>query len=219
MNETFVENSINEYPFDANIAFDIGANFGKYTQMLSRKFKKVYAFEPDLTNIPVLRTATVEHGFNNVELVCKAISNKTGKTKFYYSDNNCGGHTIAEDIAYLEKYGHHKEQYREVSTITIDDFCYLKSIVPNLIKMDIEGAEDFAWEGAINTLRDNVVDIILEIHINVDTEKLSNFFRDLGYRFVKDDLSGWADKLERDRHYIITNRPAEQLESERPAAA
>ena len=219
MNETFVENSINEYPFDANVAFDIGANFGKYTQMLSRKFNKVYAFEPDLTNIPVLRTATIERGFHNVELVCKAVSNKTGRVKLYNSNDNCGGHTIAEDIAHLEKYGHHKTDYREVASITIDDFCYINKVVPNLIKVDIEGAEDFAFEGAINTLKNNIIDIVLEVHINVDTEKLSKFFHDLGYKFVADDLSGWADKLERDRHYIITNRPAEQLEAERPAAA
>jgi len=207
MSETFVEETIRKSMGD--VAFDIGANHGHYTNMLSKYFKYVYAFEPFPETVNHLRKKypqdRVHHHHVHVEEL--AISNVTGETPLYVSNASDTGHSISEQIVFSEEDPRYwgKEYFSRdrlimVPCITIDDYCKQHNLIPTLIKMDIEGGEAFAWEGAVDLLTNHNPQILLEIHL-IDMPKLETFFKDLGYKFYQDKHQ--VQHFERYQHYLI----------------
>ena len=61
--------------------------------------------------------------------------------------------------------------------------------------MDIEGGEDYAWEGAIETLKKNDVTIALEIHNGINVEFLVDLFIDIGYSVEADGAGEVANHI------------------------
>ena len=190
MSEEFFINRINQLNNSNGIAFDIGANIGDYSRILSTKFSTVYAFEPHPTNVSIIKNNTRP----NIIVEEVAISNTTGICKlFTQPDNLITGHSISKDIIAHPNWQLDKKRYIEVPCITIDDFCVKNNITPSFIKCDIEGGEAFIWETAIETLKNNNVIIALEIHYGVNVDKLLKIFTDLKYN-VTTDTPDWLSR-------------------------
>ena len=198
--ENYAKSVVNGLPVTDNVAFDIGANYGEYTEILSPKFKHVYAFEPNEDNIRILKRNI--RSCSNVTIEPIAISNETGTTRLYMCGNP-GGLSISKKIAAIPTWGHSPDRYETIPTITLDDFIEERGVTPSFIKMDIEAAEDFVWEGAVHTLKNNKLFILIEIHQTVNLPKLFKFFRDLKYKIYENDEL--VTKFEYDHHYLITN--------------
>lgn len=208
MDETFVLDCIEKYkPGLDEIAFDIGANRGIYSKVLAQKFCHVYAFEPFETNIATILQDTQD--IPNLTVVGAAISRKTGPVRLYINESNSGGHSISPKIAKAEKYGHRKNNHIEVDGITIDDFCKMHGVWPGFIKMDIEGAENFVWDGAGVLLEQIRPRIVLETHQTLDCKKLWTFFADLGYRAWGENRKR-ARVFEPDKHYLLYHRKSQE---------
>lgn len=129
---------------------DIGANVGYYTLLAAKlvgKSGKVYAFEPDPHNFSILKKNVSLNGYNNVVLTNKAVSDYTGRTRLFLSEDNGGHHRICSS----------PEERKSifVDTVTLDDFFKQKKVQINFIKMDIEGAEGRALEGMTQLLKKN----------------------------------------------------------------
>lgn len=179
MSEQFVMHCINNLTLSEKAAMDIGANIGKYTVPLSKKFKKVYAVEPHPDNIALLKQNT--NGCPNIEVFEGVISNKTGTTTLNVNKTNMGGHTLNENVSKHKEWGFYApEVLSDIKSITLDEFCKDKDI--ELLKIDIEGAEDFIFEGATETLKKPNINILIEVHNEVDTEKLYKIFESNGFR-------------------------------------
>ena len=78
----------------------------------------------------------------------------------------------------------------EAETITIDDYCKENDIKPDLIKMDIEGAELLALKGGIKTIKKHRPQLAISIyHCDSDfisipkylNENLENYCFKLGH--------------------------------------
>jgi FkbM family methyltransferase len=113
------------------VAFDVGAHAGYFTLLLSSAVGptgKVFAFEPDPSNLAVLEHHMQINGLTNVSIVPAAVSNQDGQTAFECSASMG---RIAASGSTL------------VRTMRLDQ---LPS--PDLIKMDIEGGEGDALDGA-----------------------------------------------------------------------
>jgi FkbM family methyltransferase len=176
MSEQFIIDKLNNLQYNAGIALDIGANIGSYSHFLSTKFSKVYAFEPHPDNVRRIRNLNIK----NIVVMEMAISNETGVCKlFTQPDNLITGHSINHDIIAHPNWQLDENRYMEVPCMTIDDFCKGKDI--SFIKCDIEGGEDFIWETAKETLKNNKLSIALEIHYGVDVDRLFSIFENLGY--------------------------------------
>jgi FkbM family methyltransferase len=118
------------------IAFDVGANVGFYTLALSRLVGEtghVYAFEPEAKNVSILRRHIALNELRNVTVVQAAVSNRTGLVEF-------------EGGGVLGRIGSNSEYM--VPAITLNDFVASGNPMPSFLKMDIEGAESLALEGA-----------------------------------------------------------------------
>ena len=135
--------------------FDIGANIGYYTLMLAKLVGnngKVYAFEPDPENYRLLVKNIKSNGYKNVIAVQKAVSNKNKKIKFFLSEEHRGNHRIYDpgDI----------RRVIEVEATTLDKFTCGK-VKPDIVKIDIEGAELLAISGMQDIIKWNKKIIII----------------------------------------------------------
>lgn len=153
------------------VIYDIGANAGFYTLLsavLTGSTGKVFAFEPVPQNIFYIRKHLEINKIANAIVVEKAISDKISKLKFDLSSNPSMGH--------LSEVGE-----ISVETISLDEFIKQGNPLPDLIKMDIEGAEFDALTGAKELLRTKKPVIFLATHGDEVKEKCLSLLKQFGY--------------------------------------
>lgn len=132
--------------------FDVGAHAGYYTLMLSRlvgSHGRVLAFEANPDNASNLRRHLQINDIQNVELIEAAVCDRNGEA-FFQSNAHRSGFGYMGALA---------ESGESVRTVVLDDFP-----VPDLIKMDIEGAETRALAGASKLLSARRTVIFLALH-------------------------------------------------------
>jgi FkbM family methyltransferase len=139
---------------------DIGANIGWHTINAAYKVGKsghVYAFEPRNLSRKLLQRSIIDNNFGERVTVS---SNGIGKNietvilKWATHGVNPGGATIDPTI----NLDGHSTQTIELIELDSIDFKKIK-----LIKIDIEGAEFLAMQGAVNTLKKHRPIILSEI--------------------------------------------------------
>ena len=115
---------------------DVGANIGDYA-IRAAKYCKVYAIEPLPRNYKILK---INEKLNNVKINSfnMAAGNKNGKIKLYYEPGAYGTPSVKRKQNY----------FIEVEMKPLDEIINEESI--DLIKIDVEGAEDLVLEGARN---------------------------------------------------------------------
>ena len=203
--EEFISTYLKSLPRSYGCALDIGANYGIYTQTMSQKFQKVYAFEPHPENIAILNENTST--FNNVVVVPLALSQNGQSCTLIGNGYDSGGHSIMEDLATHGTWGHSLENTIVVPSTTLDAFCIGKNI--SLMKCDIEGGEYEIFYSASETLAANDLTILLETHQVSNWEKdqkerdrLQEYFLEFGY--VVYNTEGYqVSQMDYDTHYII----------------
>jgi FkbM family methyltransferase len=143
---------------------DIGANFGYFgalaAQVTDKKNSKVVFFEANPQLIPYInKTLSVNWLNEQSEVVNKAVADKPGKVKLNVLKDYIGSSSLLS-TKQIDSYMHEKMHVVETETsisveaITVDGYCKqagLKQV--NLIKMDIEGYEDKAYEGMRKTIK------------------------------------------------------------------
>lgn len=156
-----------------DVVFDVGANFAGLTTVMSRLVGPrgvVCAFEASPRIVDKTQRNLVLSGCHNTQLFHQAVYHTSGETVKIY----LGSHL--NDSIYSE---HGTGSTYEVKTIALDDFVGYTNLVPNLLKMDIEGAEFDALQGFEKTLKTAKPHLILETQ-REDTRCL-DFLRALGY--------------------------------------
>jgi len=164
------------------VVFDVGANFGGITSAMSRLVGPrgtVCSFEASPRIIGHLQSNVVAQGYRNVTVYHRAVFSGSNQFLKVYE----GGHlndSIYENQS-PTKVGH------LVKTLALDDFCKASNLMPDLVKMDIEGAEFDALQGFLGVLQARHPTVILEQQ-NSDT-RCFEALEKLGYLFL--DLSSY----------------------------
>lgn len=133
---------------------DIGANIGVYTLSAAKMGRKVLAVEALDRNVQHICASVASGGLQEkVTLVHNAISNDNGVVKLGIDKNNMGGTFVDVDSAHIKelKLGRAQGTYGTVHTIKMDDLLKIPGIEnfsKVVVKMDIEGFEAKAMEGA-----------------------------------------------------------------------
>ncbi len=141
---------------------DVGAHVGTWTIRLAPYFKRVIAFEPDPRGWQVLSKNLRLNGIENVEIVPKAVSDRTGSVRLNLFHNPCSN-TMMD----LEEMGRTDTPIgqHEVETVSIDEFVESRGISDvDLIKVDAEGAELKIVRGGLRTLKRQSPDLFIEMH-------------------------------------------------------
>jgi FkbM family methyltransferase len=139
---------------------DVGSNVGAYTLMFATwagPNGRVFAFEPDADARAGLVTHLALNQLSDrVEVIDAAMSADVGRARFAVHRYG-GGSSLAIDS--LEA-----AAIVTVATESIDHFCETRGLRPNLIKIDVEGAELDVLKGARRTLAQPGVEVFVEFH-------------------------------------------------------
>lgn len=136
---------------------DIGANFGYFGllsgQFTNKKTAKIVMFEANPNIVPYVNKSISINWLNEqVKIENLAVSNKKGTITLRVLQNYMGSSSV-QTLEQLDSYMHDKMQLKlaeeiKVKAVKIDDYCAEHGITEvNLIKMDIEGHEQAAYDG------------------------------------------------------------------------
>lgn len=149
------------------IFYDVGASsHGVYSLVAARRLGRrgrVVAFEAFPENVRMLRSNIKRNGLSDrIRVVPVAVTDRQGVTGFIQVMGTQGLHTIAQDI-YLDR----PTRRSMVPMTSLDTFvAKSKEPVPNVVKLDIEGAEVKALEGMQAMLGSHDITVLMEVHPN-----------------------------------------------------
>lgn len=179
--------------------FDIGANIGIYSLIASKKIGgsgRVYAFEPAPVAYSSLKKNIELNNFNNIVVIQKGISDKSGEAIFNICDDdayNSLGETPMKGIS--------RKEIIEIESI--DEFVKRNNILKvDIIKIDTEGAEFLILKGAEETLRIYKPKIFFEhnpyatVGFDNTPEDTLIFLKLLGYKLFEFDNDNLKEIIE-----------------------
>lgn len=173
------------------VIYDVGANHGLYALLLARSVGtqgKVFAFEP----MPSIRQAATMNrdlnGLKDLEIVAAAVSNTSGTAEFVVGHHEGAGHLVTADRGGAPSTT--CESRFIVRVTTIDDFVAEGNPPPDLIKIDIEGAESAALEGAKHTLASKRPKLMIELHTPEQDRLVGSQLKAAGYHAFRVEEPG-----------------------------
>lgn len=137
-----------------DVFFDVGANFGQYALFAGMAGAVVHAFEPDpAVQLALARNVQTNGLQHRVTVVAAAVSDQAGWMDLDLEDLGTPTSRLAQDGAGLA-----------VRTLRLDDYCAEVGVRPDVMKVDIEGAEALALTDAAHSTLDGLRAFVVEIH-------------------------------------------------------
>lgn len=175
-----------------DIVFDYGGYFGEtFTWALQKGAATTYIFEPSPMNLPHIRS-NIE-AFEEQErmfLVPFALGAVSGVVPFGMYENSPAGSRVEQVTT---------ENTVNVPQITLDDWCAEHKVVPDFIKMDIEGGEVDAIRGASHIIAKYKPRVAISLYHRIsDMWVIPNMLKELcpEYRF-------WCRKYATDCEFVL----------------
>lgn len=166
--------------------FDIGANWGFYV-LLAHKYREggceIVAFEPHPRSAKELRTQITLNGIDRVQVVEAAMSDRQGTVEFIDT-----GSAIGQRMSGLNQESADARKLI-VPAITLDAAAE-RFGMPDLVKIDVEGAENMVLEGGQKVLTTQRPMLVVEIH---GAERCGRFYELMRqYRYRCETAAGTA---------------------------
>lgn len=159
---------------DVRIFFDIGANIG-WTSLLANVYgrpSRVVLVDPNAMALTLAAGNIIMNNYSsNAVFINAFISSQTGdQVKFFTVDVGAAGSMYASHA----KTASSINSWYWVSSITLDDLAMKLNIVPDLIKIDVEGAEHLVLLGASRICSSNKIKVFVEMHSNRELPMAKN---------------------------------------------
>ena len=179
-----------------DIVIDIGANVGMYSLMSAvSRGTRVYAFEPEASNYNLLcQNIRLNNMGDRITAYCAGNLDYDGFSVLNIAENRDVGpggscHTVDEERNFdLSKMNVAFKQ--GINIIKLDTFCKQMNIVPDHIKMDVDGLEHRVIDGAVDSIQKSKT-VIIELNTNltehnnaVEKMKIDGFAKDI----IKQDM-------------------------------
>lgn len=164
----------------APVIFDVGANNGQFSAFVLDHFPQaqIHAFEPQHTLVERIREMARRNQLKNFKINESAVSDRTGKVTFYENNNPVSASLLRDKAA-------RRAVRREVQVpvTTLDEYSKQNGIDRvDLLKLDIEGAELQALQGATSILS-TVKLLFIEFHPPFATfSQGAEFLQKAGFR-------------------------------------
>lgn len=146
-----------------NCFIDVGAHIGLYSLPVSRALADggmVYAFEPSSSNAAYLHRHLRYNGVDNIVVEQTLVGEQPAADVLFYEPVESGSPVggllrFSDDVDYRET---HRAQ------VSIDGYCELHGLHPDVMKIDAEGSEVMILRGARGALlRDRPI-VFLSVH-------------------------------------------------------
>ena len=161
-----------------DVFYDCGANQGIFTLAASKLVGdkgKIFSFEPQPYATRCLKDNLQLNNLDNVTVTEAAVSDQAGSVTLDVSQSNVAA-SIVNDFGGTDTLN--------VETVKLDDIANEYGDMPNVIKLDVEGAEFMALQGAVDILEASKPTLVLEVWDVADahTQQSHDFLGALGYR-------------------------------------
>jgi FkbM family methyltransferase len=147
-------------------AFDVGANMGVFTATMAAAAGPsgpVHAFEPLPSNRRRLERTIALNGTEQVHVSASVVTDTDGRTQLY--DYGAGYESWATLVPREIEIGTRTvrpEAKIEVDAVTLDRYCHERNIERiDVLKIDVEGAEERVLGGASGLLERRAVDLLI----------------------------------------------------------
>ncbi len=168
------------------VFFDVGANIGEFTLLASRRVAphgSVHAFEAQPDTFALLERNCASNRAVNVRRNACAVSDSDGETDF----DVCAEPAMSS-IAAAPDLPRKRLARIRVPTVSLDTYCRRERVWPDLIKIDVEGAESLVLCGAADLLaRPSAPVLIFEClpetysRFGCAEEDVTGYLRSFGY--------------------------------------
>jgi FkbM family methyltransferase len=162
--ETVVQETLAEMLEPGQVVYDIGANIGFFTIICSRLVGpqgRVYAFEPMPQNAVTLRHNVALNALGNTVVIEKAAASSSGTAELLVSEWSAFHALNVAGVSPPER----SHDRITVETVTLDDFASTTGArPPDVVKIDVEGAELEVIKGMSALLASSRPLVICELH-------------------------------------------------------
>ena len=171
---------------------DIGAHIGYYTLLFAKCVGakgRVFSFEPHPGNFEMLRKNVQLNHLTQVQTLDQAVFSRAGEITISVPDDqpNSGNGSVCLDKGV--------RQFR-VHAVSLDAFCEEYLIRPDVLKMDVEGAEYEVLRGAQRVIAQFRPKMLIELH---------HFDGNLEAHPVPDLVSGWGYHIDWIERWPLTS--------------
>ncbi len=175
----------------AKVVFDIGAHIGLYAIPASGVISQgglVYAFEPSAANRIYFQKHLEYNRISNIILLPYLVGDEINKEQVFYESRAVDPSNSLNPKKNIRRYS---KVLRE--QITLDDFAKEYKVSPDVIKIDVEGAEYNVLKGANEIIKKYSPVIFLSVHprqlalFGASVEKLQEIISQSGYRIRGND--------------------------------
>ena len=190
-----------------SVVLDVGANMGWYSLLIASRIKgcKIHAFEPILKTYTFLKKNIKLNQAANVTAHHFGLSNEPKELTFYFYPEGSGNASSAN-----------LSERKDAELVTchvekLDDFVNLNNLKVDFIKCDVEGAELFAFQGALKTLQRDQPIVFTEMlrkwaaKFNYHPNEIFKLFSLLGYRCFYADGAFLIELFEMTDETVETN--------------
>lgn len=191
--------------------YDIGAHTGFYSTIAGRLVGStghVYAFEPFSESASIARKNAQINNFDHIHVIERAVSGETGSAKLSIRSDSARNTTTQTE---------NRISQVEVSTTTIDNFIAQESPpAPDIVMIDVEGAEMDVLSGMEDTIRNFKPTIMCEVHwIHQEFHYFcSQFLEPLDYIITKYDGDVIPSQAERYHALLLSPNHTDRLADE-----
>ena len=182
-----------------NVVVDAGASCGIYTLAASKLVMdsgRVFSFEPGAESFSVLKRNVELNGLRNVRPFPVALSDTEGKARLHHHPHGPNSFSLG---AHADWSG----SFEETETTSLDRVAEQERIDRvDLLKMDVEGAEELVLRGARSLLTTNRPVVIFEVNpkaarrLGLSADGAWDLMGKLGYHFHRLNGVGSLSKLE-----------------------
>ncbi len=171
-----------------SVFWDVGGNIGYYSwiALSLNSDVEVVLFEPDKTNIGLLEKTIAKNNLKTARIIKAAVSEEDGFLEFL-TDPISGATGCINSVSQLDNMTslHHDfglSKVISVKSVSLDNLVKT-STPPDVIKIDVEGAEHLVIAGAKQMIQDYKPVVVLET-TNIE---MINWFELIGYSVQRID--------------------------------
>ena len=193
-------NFIQSISNDLKLSLDIGANIGKYSELLIKETKSyIYAFEPLNGAFESLNKVVSKYP-DRIQAFNIALGDKTVEKNLNFTDEKSEKATFLNEFNKLSFYNDTLNKTTLVNIITLDEFVEKKKLLNkeiDLIKIDTEGYELEVIKGSkktIESIKPKYIQLEFNVHQLFKNQTMYEFSKHLK-KYVLFQILPFGNKL------------------------
>lgn len=188
-------------PSAGEVVIDIGAHQGRYSMLVAKfvgKDGRVLALEPHPGNFKILKMNIELNRLSNI-IPIRIAAYSSGTTLKLFESTSSPWHSVSPELSLA--LGAKTKGAIEVRGTTVDDLLKelnLKEV--DWVKIDVEGAEYEVLRGMTNTLEENSLSLIIEVHTARSGKLVQDY---LSAKSYDTEIVGFHTIREELEHYYL----------------